>query len=206
MRLGLLGPVRQGATFAALEEAGEFLLSAQRVTRVLYLGDDDALDRMVEMQARRLVGDDPSDDGAWRMAERLVRDGTPDQIDAFIGLERQRRRLRVLESLPQPALRTIEMIGDRVSVLIFDKAQLDEEDIFPASLLVYGKSDACIAKRIGARWFLSPGKLSTEGGICVIEESGDDLLANFFSQSGAPLLSERMTTVMAAKLKVQGGA
>ena len=39
-------------------------------------------------------------------------------------------------------LRTVEMFGDRVAVLIHDKALLDEEDIFSATFLIYGKSDA----------------------------------------------------------------
>ena len=38
-------------------------------------------------------------------------------------------------------LRSVEMFGDRVAVLIHDKALLDEEDIFSATFLVYGKSD-----------------------------------------------------------------
>ena len=108
--------------------------------------------------------------------------------------------------MPKPALRTIEMVGDRVSVLIYDKAQLDEEDIFPAALLVYGKGDACFAKRIGTRWFLSPGKLCASGGICVIEEHDDEVAAHFFSERGTPLLSERLPTVVGTKLTVQGGA
>lgn len=206
MRLGLLGPVRQGTSYAQLEGAAEFLLSVHQVPRVIYLGDDDALDRMVEERARRLVGDDPSDDASWRRAAILSRDGSPDAIDNFIAVERQRRKLRALESLPRPALRTIEMIGDRVSVLIYDKALLDEEDIFPASVLIYGKNDVALAKRIGTRWFLAPGKLGPEGGVCVVEETGEDLVAQFFNADAAPILTERMKTVASAKLKVQGGA
>lgn len=206
MRLGLLGPVRPGASIAILEAAAEFLLSAQAVGRVIYLGDDDALDRMVEDRARRIVGDDPTDEAAWKRASALAKNGSPDAIDAYLATERERRRLRALESLPRPALRTMEMVGDRVSVLIHDKALLDEEDIFPAALLVYGKGESCLAKRIGTRWFLSPGRLSEGSGVCVLEENGDDLVANFFSQTGAPVLSERMPSAAAAKLKVQGGA
>ncbi|MFO0670305.1 MAG: hypothetical protein U0235_11865 [Polyangiaceae bacterium] len=206
MRLGLLGPVSQGASNAALEAAADFLLTAQGVTRVLYLGDDDALDRVVERRARDIVTGDPSDDAAWTRAEHLVRDGTPEAIDAFIEAERRRRSLRVFESLPRPALRTVEMVGDRLTVLIFDKANLDEEDIFPAALLVYGKGEGCLAKRIGTRWFLSPGRLGLEGGVCVLDESGEELVAHFFNQKGSPVLSERLPNAAAAKLKVQGGA
>lgn len=206
MRLGLLGPVSQGASIAALESAADFLLTAQGATRILYLGDDDALDRVVERRAREIVTGEPTDEAAWDRAAVLVRDGTPEAIDAFIDTERRRRGLRVFESLPRPALRTMEMVGDRLTVLIFDKANLDEEDIFPAALLVYGKGDGCLAKRIGTRWFLSPGRLGLEGGVCVLDESGEDLTAHFYNQKGAPVLAEKLPTATAAKLKVQGGA
>ena len=60
-------------------------------------------------------------------------------------------------------LRTIEMFGDRVAVLIHDKALLDEEDIFSATFLVYGKSDGPLVKKIGPRWFLTPGPIGSAG-------------------------------------------
>jgi len=205
-RLGLLGPVRRDSADAgsALETAATFLLSQQGVARAIYLGDDDALDRMVEEWARRLFGSDPSDDGVWQRAAELVEDGAPAEIEAFVSAERERRKLRIFESLPRPTLRSLEMIGDRVTVLIFDKSQLDEEDIFPAALLVYGKGDSPLARRIGTRWFLSPGRLSDSGGVCVLEESGDDLLARFYSARGELVSEERMQSAVAAKLKVQG--
>lgn len=205
MRLGLLGPVPAERS-ASLEAAAEFLLQGQKVARAIYLGDDDALDRVVQERATRLFGGDPSDDGVWRRAAELTVDGDPDEINAFIAAERERRKLKVLESLPRPALRTIEMVGDRITVLIFDKSLLDEEDIFPASLLVYGKGEGHFAKRIGNRWFLSPGKLDAIGGVCVLEDSGEDLVARFYNDTGRQLGEERMPSAGALKLKVQGGA
>jgi len=41
--------------------------------------------------------------------------------------------------LPPPPARAIEMIDDRVVLLVHDKAVLDEEDIANAHLIVYGK-------------------------------------------------------------------
>jgi hypothetical protein len=205
-RLGLLGPVRRDSPDAAtaLETAASFLLSKQSVARAIYLGDDDALDRVVEEWARRLFGSDPSDDGVWQRAAELVEDGGPAEIEAFVSAERERRKLRIFESLPRPTLRSLEMIGDRVTVLIYDKSLLDEEDIFPAALLIYGKGDAPLARRIGTRWFLSPGRLSDAGGVCVLEEIGDDLVARFYSARGDFVAEERLLSAAAAKLKVQG--
>jgi hypothetical protein len=51
-------------------------------------------------------------------------------------------------SLPERVLRTVEMIGDRVAVITFDKASLDEEDIFAARLVIYGKSPNALVKAI----------------------------------------------------------
>src|ERR1700676_2798695 len=91
--------------------------------------------------AARLVGSDPSDDAAWKRAAEVAVRGTPAEIDAFVARERARQRLRVLEGLPAAkGARTVEMIGDRARVLLYDQTVLDEEDIFAASLLVYGKS------------------------------------------------------------------
>ncbi|MBK6692341.1 MAG: hypothetical protein IPG50_09070 [Myxococcales bacterium] len=204
MRLGLLGPVRDEAS--SLEPAVEFLLHEESVGRVIYLGNDDALDRCVEARARKLVGEDPTDKGTWRRAVDLISNGAPSEIDAFVARERERRQLRRFESLPRPALRTVEMIGDRLSVLIFDKSMLDEEDIFPAALLFYGKSPGFLAKRIGTRWFVTPGTPSAEAGIVILEESGEDLVARFHSETGNALAVERLPLAAAAKLKVQGGA
>ena len=71
MRLGLLGPA--GTDVGALGRAAEFLLNGARVHRAIYLGNDGALDRAVAAWARKLVGDDPSDDAAWRRAADVAR-------------------------------------------------------------------------------------------------------------------------------------
>src|SRR6187200_459589 len=125
MRLGLLGPAN--GDVGALGRASEFLLNGARVHRAIYLGNDGALDRAVAAWARKLVGDDPSDAGAWTRAVEIARSGTPDVIDRFVATERARLRLKSLEALPEEVARTIEMVGDRVAVLIYDKSQLDEE-------------------------------------------------------------------------------
>ena len=168
MRLGLLGPAPgSGASDTSgttLSRAAEFLLDVARVDRAVYLGDDGALDSAVTHWAERLVGPDPTDDGTFRRAASLALSGDPKTIDAFIVSERARLRLRALESLPRGVGRTIEMIGDRVAVLIHDKANLDEEDILSANILVYGKSAEPLIRKIGARWFISPGNIGCASG------------------------------------------
>ena len=122
----------------SLGRAAEFMLDGARVSRAIYLGDDGALDATVTAWAERLVGSDPTDDGAFKRAALLATHGTAEQLDRFIATEKARLRLRALESLPPGDGRTIEMLGLRVGIFVYDKGRLDEEDILSANLIVYG--------------------------------------------------------------------
>lgn len=175
-----------------LEAASSFLLNRHRVARAIYLGADDALEHMVEAWARRLVGDDPTDDAAWRRAAQLAAGGTPEEIDGFVKCERMRLRLRSLESLPHRILRTMEMVGDRIAILIHDKELLDEEDIFAASLLIYGKSEVPLVRKIGGRFFVTPGALGPHGGVCVLDDVGDEIAISVYNDKGEDVLHERL--------------
>jgi hypothetical protein len=187
-----------------MARAAEFLLNGARVTRAIYVGADDALDVAVGLWAESLVGPDPSDEGIWARALSVARNGTPTQIDAFLRAERARLRLKALENLPRPELRSAEMFGDRVAILVHDKANLDEEDIFAATFLVYGKSDQPLVKRIGPRWFVAPGRVGEVGGCVVLDDSGVDVVASFHDSTGRLTLTETLVAVRVAKLSVQG--
>ncbi len=206
MRLGLLGPAGSDlGALGALGRAAEFLLNGARVHRAIYLGNDGALDRAVAAWARKLVGDDPSDDAAWRRAAEIAASGTPDQIDKFVQTERARLRLKSLEALPEQIARTIEMVGDRVAVLIHDKALLDEEDILAANLLFFGKSEGPLVRRIGARWFVTPGPIgSPGGGVAVLDDEGDEVAITIYDSVGKPGQRETLTAQRSPKLRVQG--
>src|SRR5262245_46427931 len=134
MKLGLLGPAE--GDVAALGRAAEFLLNSIKVTRAVYLSSDGGLDRAVTAWAKNLVGDDPSDDATWRRAARVAGTGTSADIDQFIATERARRKLKNLESIAGSRKRSIEMLADRVAILLFDKADLDEDDISAAHLFL----------------------------------------------------------------------
>jgi hypothetical protein len=205
MRLGLLGPA--GSDVGALGKAAEFLLNGARVHRAIYLGNDGALDRAVAAWARKLVGDDPSDDAAWRRAADVAVSGTSEQIDRFVQTERARLRLKSLEALPEEISRTIEMVGDRVAVLIHDKAMLDEEDILAANLLFFGKSDGPLVRKIGARWFVTPGPIGSEGGgIAVLDDEGDEITITIYDSTGKTSQKETLSLHRATKMRVQGDA
>ena len=205
MRLGLLGPA--GSDVGALGRAAEFLLNGARVHRAIYLGNDGALDRAVAAWARKLVGDDPSDEAAWRRAADVAVTGTSEQIDKFVQTERARLRLKSLEALPEEISRTIEMVGDRVAVLIHDKAMLDEEDILAANLLFFGKSDGPLVRKIGARWFVTPGPIGSEGGgIAVLDDEGDEIMITIYDSTGKTSQKEALSLHRATKMRVQGDA
>ena len=202
MRLGLLGPAE--GELGALALTAQVLLNGARVDRAVYLGDDDALEEAVLRWAESLVGGDPSDDAAWLRALEVAAAGSPPEIDEFVRLENARRRLRALESLPPGSLRSLEMFGDRVCVLIHDKALLDEEDIFSAQLLVYGRSDAPFCKKFGTRWFLTPGRVGPEGGGVVLDDRDDDIVATFYAADGRVTRSEALGVTRTAKLRILG--
>src|SRR5689334_3805359 len=109
MRIGFLGPANDDLD--ALERAATFLLARENVVRAIYLGEGGELDRCVVAWAKRLVGDDPTDQGAWRRAAEVTVYGTPEQIDGFIAGERERHRLRALAALPDDAPYVIETLG-----------------------------------------------------------------------------------------------
>jgi hypothetical protein len=206
MRLGLLGPAEGNVD--GLARAAEFLVDVAKVDRAIYLGVDGALDQAVAAWAARLVESDPSEDATWKRAAAIALDGSPAEIDAFVRRERARQRLRILEGLPRVgSARTIEMIGDRVAVLLHDKGTLDEEDIFAASLLIYGKSPEPLVKKVGQRWFVTPGSIgSAGGGVGVLDDDAEEIVATIYSPDGTRTLSEPIAIARAAKMKIQGGA
>ncbi len=157
VRLGLLGPAR--GDLVALARAARLLADRAHVDRVVYLGADDALDCVVASWAATLVGGDPSDARLFGRAAHACVDASADAIAAFVAAERGRAYLRSFASLPPPPARTVEIVDGRVAVLVHDKATLDEDDIASASLLVFGRSEAPVLRRVGTRTFLSPGPL-----------------------------------------------
>jgi hypothetical protein len=193
MRLGLLGPA--GGDIGALGRAAEFLLNNARVHRAIYLGNDGALDRAVAAWARKLVGADPSDESTWARAAELALGGSPEEIDRFVASERARLRLKALEALPGNGARTIEMIGDRLTILIHDRKNLDEEDVLGANLVVFGESDGPKIQRSGPRWFVTPGPIVARGpcGLAVLDdEHEDDVLVTIYDPAGQSVLRETL--------------
>jgi hypothetical protein len=204
VRLGILGPAQ--GDLRALARGAQHLLDEAHAEKVIYLSDDDALDRVVEGWARELVGSDPSEGALFERAARCA-DGAPEAIDAFVASERARQRLKVLVSLPQ-GQRTIEILDGRVVLFVFDKGTLDEEDIVAASLLVFGKSSAPLIKKVGPRTFLSPGPLGAEGGgAALLDDGGGGVRIEVMNARGVVTAREVIGPPnQGAKMRIQGGS
>ncbi len=201
MQLGLLGP-SQGHD-RALERAAEFLHKERGVDRAVYLGIDNSLDRVVRGWARELVGADPEQVALWARATERCLKASAEEIEAFIQKERERQALKVFESLPGESTRAIELLNGKVVVLIYDKAYLDEEDILPATLLVFGKSKEALVKRVGRRWFISPGSFG-EAGVMILDDHDNGIYVTPFDQNLKPKQRTRLSTSRGVRLRVSG--
>lgn len=189
MRLGLIGPCH--GNFTALRSRAEFVLGELNVDRAVYLGVDGALDAVVMSWAREIVAADPSDAALWARAADACGTAPFQRIDAFIEKERRRARLKLLECLPHAAARSVELFETIVSVLIYDKAHLDEDDILPATILIFGKSREPLIHRVGSRIFVTPGPAThPAGGVALLAEEDDKVIATVFAPDGKPVRKE----------------
>jgi len=204
MRFGILGPAN--GDLQALEKAASHLLFDHAAEQVVYLGPDDALDRVVFDWAKRLVGDDPSDGGIFARAAKSCGKASPEGILNHVANERARERLKRLRCLPAPDSRTVEIIDGRVAVLLYDKGLLDEDDILAAVLLIFGKSDGPIVRQVGARTFISPGQISAgKGGAALLSDgvSGEVNIC-IFDPGGELVDSQKIAIPKTGKFRVIG--
>lgn len=202
MRFGVLGPAN--GDLAALEQGASLLLFEHHAEEVIYLGPDDALDRLVLEWVRRLVGTDASQDGIWDRAARQCSSARHEEIDRFVAAERQRERLKALKCLPVASARTVEIFEGRVAVFLYDKALLDEEDILPASLLVFGKSRDALVRQVGSRTFVSPGEMvrGKSGVTLFSDDPGGNLSVSLFEPGGTLLESHLVSATRTGKFRV----
>jgi hypothetical protein len=201
MRLALLGPA--GNRTEALAAAARFVLDQLEVDRAMYLGVDGALDAIVTDWAKELVGEDATEEGLWHRSLHACSSAEPDAIDHYIAAERGRAALRRFEALPDAGTRAVEMLGGALAVIIHDKALLDEEDMLPARLLLFGKSSTPVIKQVGQRWFLSPGSFD-HAGIMTLDDDGDAIALTLYDAATRVVRNEQLSTRKGAKLRVGG--
>jgi hypothetical protein len=201
MRFAVIGPANDD--LGALEQGASLLLFELEAEQVVYLGPDDALDRVVLDWARRLVGSDPSDEGVWQRASARCVSATPSDIDGYVEAERRRERLKALHCLPVATSRTIELLEGRLAVLLHDKALLDEEDIMPASLLIFGKNREPLVKQVGTRTFVSPGELGPKSGLALFtDDAHGDIVVTMYDPTGTRLESHALVAPRTGRFTV----
>lgn len=153
MRFGFIGPA--GTDTAALEQAAKLLIVDYEVDQVIYLGEDDALSAFVA--THESVGDDV--DVEQRVAQ-VAATGSPSDIEDVLLRLRGIRYLEKLRVAPRPPTRAMEMLDDRILLIVREKATIEEEDVVNSNLVVYGDARELMFKRFGPRCFFSPGPLA----------------------------------------------
>lgn len=201
MRLGLLGPADDDQK--QLENAARWLAEEQRADRVVYLGSDRRLDVVVSAWAERLVGHRADDFSIMARATDHCLHGSVEEIDDFLSREQERTKLKMFESLPGESTRSVDLIAGKVAVMLYDKAQLEEEDILPATLLIYGKSRRPMIKAIGRRWFLSPGSFPHHG-LMMIDDGDEKLRASTFDSNFELVEKQELATSRALRMRATG--
>jgi hypothetical protein len=156
MRIGLIGPAADAP--GELARALASLLADPAIDRIVYLGDDQAIDRVDVAHGQRRLAEV---DFLSRAAD-LACSGSADELTSLLAQERSKQRAHVLRRLPEPPARAIEMMDKWIVLVVHDKAVLDEDDIANAHIIVYGRADEAGFKRFGPRCFFTPGPLSAQ--------------------------------------------
>lgn len=154
MRFGFIGPA--GTDAASLERAAKLLIVDYEVDQLIYLAEDDAL--------REFAAAHESDDAGERVEQRVARvaaTGSPSDIEGVLLRLRGTRYLEKLRVAPRPPTRAMEMLDDRIVLIVREKATIGEEDVVNSNVVVYGDADELMFKRFGPRCFFSPGPLES---------------------------------------------
>lgn len=154
MRLGFIGPAKSDV--AALERAAKLLISDVEVDTVIYLGEDEAL-RAFMAKHQSDSGDAPLEQQVADVAAR----GTADEIEEVLRKLRGARYLGKLRIAPPAPRRAMEMLDDRIALIVRHKSTIGEEDVINSNIVVYGDGAELMFKRFGPRCFFSPGPLET---------------------------------------------
>jgi hypothetical protein len=152
MRLGFIGPAGTDAT--SLEEAAELLIRDFEADALIYLAEDVAL--------RDFIAAHESVDGSPPIEQRVAQvaaTGSPEDIEGVLRKLRGDRYLGKLRIAPPSPRRAMEMLDDRIVLIVRDKITIGEEDVINSNVVVYGDAKELMFKRFGPRCFFSPGPL-----------------------------------------------
>lgn len=165
MRLGFIGPADTDAD--ALEQAAKLLICDFEADAVIYLGEDDAL--------LEFVAAHESEDNEHRIEQRVAQvaaTGSPDDIEDVLRKLRGALYLGKLRIAPPPPTRAMEMLDDRIVLIVRHKSTIGEEDVINSNIVVYGDAGELMFKRFGPRCFFSPGPLD-DGHVGLLDDQSE---------------------------------
>ncbi len=165
MRLGFIGPAE--SDLSLLERAVAVLVDDLESDAVVYLADDEALAAFVRRH--------DAERADLRFEERVARvaaTGSPSEIVEVVRALRGTRYLEKLRLLPNPPSKSIEMLDDRIVLLVRHKSSIGEEDVINSNVVVYGDGKELAFKRYGPRCFFCPGPLR-EGHLGLLDDASE---------------------------------
>jgi hypothetical protein len=152
MRLGFIGPANSDAL--ALERAAKLLICELEVDTVIYLADDEALRAFSTKHESS-----ESEVSVDQQVAEVAANGTPEEIESVLRTLRGARYLGKLRVAPPPPTRAMEMLDDRIALIVRNKSTIGEEDVINSNIVVFGDGKELMFKRFGPRCFFSPGPL-----------------------------------------------
>jgi len=153
MRFGFVGPAE--SSLALLEQAVGQLVTELEVDTVVYLGSDEAIRDFITAQQR-----EKSELSFEQRVAQVAATGSPAEITEVVRSLRGARYLEKLRVLPQAPANAIEMLDDRIILLVLEKSSIGEDDVVNSNVVVYGDAKELAFKRYGPRCFFSPGPLA----------------------------------------------
>jgi hypothetical protein len=152
MRFGFIGPAESDS--ALLELAVDLLVTELEVDMIVYLGADEAIRDFITARQR-----DKSELSFEQRVAQVAATGSPSEITDVLHVLRRERHLEKVRLLPQPPANAIEMLDDRIILLVRNKSSIGEEDVINSNVVIYGDAKELTFKRYGPRCFFSPGPL-----------------------------------------------
>src|SRR5262249_6252083 len=110
-----------------------------------------------------------------------------------------------LAALPPPPSRAVEMLDDRIVLMVYDKAVLDEEDVANATAIVWGNAQEAQLRPIGPRGFVTPGWVTVPSGpfVALMDCHEDAIVCSLRDRSGKVKQEHRAPISRGARVGVQ---
>lgn len=95
---------------------------------------------------------------------------------------------------PSIPRKVLDMVGDTLCCLVYDKNDLERDDLINASLFLHGRESEPKLVRIGPRFFLSPGRLTgaAEQTCALLERVDRDLRFSAWRLDGKAVLEPQV--------------